>query len=214
MASFGAGVLVAAEPAGYLIATARHVIDGDKWKTAKASEKHAMVRTTEGDIATADVVARHNDLDIALLWVKRSTNKVEFRQPIKRIGDIAVGEPVFAFGHPEGLLFSFTTGLVSSKRDGQQIQISAPTSPGSSGGSLYDSRGRLLGVVSSVFDKNREPNAENLNFAVSVEDLLNLQQWQYVRKTDRSLLEYFSLGGNVSTKKANEDQAPPRHKPN
>lgn len=199
--SYGAGVLVAAEPGGYLIATARHVIDGKKWKTTTAFEKHATVRSVEGDIASGSVVAHHKDLDLVLLWVRRGTNGVEFRQAIKRFEDVAVGEPVFAFGHPAGLLFSFTSGLVSGKREGRQIQISAPISPGSSGGPLYDNRGRLLGVVSWSFDKSREPNAENLNFAVPAEDLLNPAQWQLTREADRPLVEFLGRGAKVPAQK-------------
>lgn len=211
--SYGAGVLVAAEPSGYLIATARHVIDGEKWKTSKPIEWRATVRSAEGDIAIGEVVARHNDLDLALLWVKRGTNRVNFRQAIQRCDDIAVGEPVFAFGHPAGLLFSFTSGLVSGKREGRQIQISAPISPGSSGGPLYDNRGRLLGVVSWSFDKSREPNAENLNFAVPAEDLSNPNQWQLAREADRPVLD-FMRRDVPPVKKPGEIQGGPQHQTN
>lgn len=206
--SYGAGVLVAAEPGGYLIATARHVIDGEKWKTATAFENHVTVRSAEGDIASGSVLARHKDLDLVLLWVKRGTNGVEFRQAIQRFDDVAIGEPVFAFGHPAGLLFSFTSGLVSGKREGRQIQITAPISPGSSGGPLYDNRGRLVGVVSWTFDKSREPNAENLNFAVPVEDLLNAAQWELAREADRPLVEFLGRRATVPGLKSVREPVP------
>jgi len=202
--SYGAGVLIAAEPGGYLIASARHVIDGDKWKSAKVADGRVTVRSSEGDVAAGNVVARHNDLDLALLWVKRGTNGTEFRQAIQKSEEVPVGEQVFAFGHPAGLLFSFTSGLVSGKREGRQIQISAPISPGSSGGPLYDSHARLLGIVSWSFDKSREPNAENLNFAVPVEDLLNPGQWQWTRDGDKGVLEF--LGRAKAPAKSADNQ--------
>ena len=212
--SYGAGVLVAAGRGGYVIATARHVIDGEKWKTTSKFQKRVTVRSAEGDVATGTVLACHSDLDLALLWVKRGTNTTDFLQAIKRSEDVAVGEPVFAFGHPAGLLFSFTSGLVSGKREGRQIQITAPISPGSSGGPLYDSRGRLLGVVSWSFDKSREPNAENLNFAVPVEDLLKPDQWRLAHETDRSVLEFLAKGGRASAKKAGGDAVPAKGQTN
>jgi S1-C subfamily serine protease len=212
--SYGAGVLVAAGYGGYVIATARHVIDGEKWKTTSKLQKQVTVRSAEGDVATGTVLGRHNDLDLALLWVRRGTNGVDFWQPVKRSEEVAVGEPVFAFGHPAGLLFSFTSGLVSGKREGRQIQISAPISPGSSGGPLYDSRGRLLGVVSWSFDKSREPNAENLNFAVPVEDLLKPDQWRLAHEADRGVLEFLGKGNRSAAKKAVGDAVPAKGQTN
>ena len=212
--SYGAGVLVAAGRGGYVIATARHVIDGEKWKTASKLQKQVTVRSAEGDVATGTVLGRHNDLDLALLWVRRGTNGVDFWQPVKRSEEVAVGEPVFAFGHPAGLLFSFTSGLVSGKREGRQIQISAPISPGSSGGPLYDSRGRLLGVVSWSFDKSREPNAENLNFAVPVEDLVKPDQWRLAHEADRAVLEFLGKGNRGAAKKAVGDTVPAKGQTN
>jgi hypothetical protein len=45
------------------------------------------------------------------------------------------------------------------------VQTSAPISPGSSGGGLFDERGNLLGITSFKID-----DAENLNFAIAAED--------------------------------------------
>jgi S1-C subfamily serine protease len=152
------------------------------------------------------VIARHKDLDIALLWVKHATNQVEYIQAIRKAEDIGVGEPVFAFGHPSGLLFSFTSGMVSGKREGRQIQITTPISPGSSGGPLYDSRGRLVGIVSWSVDKSRDPNAENLNFAAPVEDLLNPNQWKLTREGDKSMLYIMERAIKSSVIKATVNQ--------
>lgn len=59
-------------------------------------------------------------------------------------------------------------GMVSSKRalaDGRFFQTSAPISPGSSGGGLFDARGHLVGITTFMLK-----DAQNLNFAIAAEE--------------------------------------------
>jgi V8-like Glu-specific endopeptidase len=70
------------------------------------------------------------------------------------------------------------------------LQISAPVSPGNSGGPVYDQQGNLLGVVSSTLDKSYQPNAENLNFAVSAQALLKENDWEFSKSGKQYLLDY------------------------
>lgn len=77
---------------------------------------------------------------------------------------IEVGDPVYVMGNPLGLEGTFSDGLVSGKRtvDGVAlIQISAPISPGSSGGPVLNDRGEVIGVATSTVH-----GAQNLNIAV------------------------------------------------
>ena len=55
--------------------------------------------------------------------------------------------------------------------NGSTIQMSAPVSPGNSGGPVFDDRGNLVAIVTSMVDKHGDPNAENLNFAVRADAL-------------------------------------------
>lgn len=76
------------------------------------------------------------------------------------------GTTVFAIGNPAGLEKSITTGVVSGIRDfdGRQLlQISAPISPGSSGGPILNTRGEVVGVAVGTLERG-----QNLNFAVPV----------------------------------------------
>jgi outer membrane biosynthesis protein TonB len=76
---------------------------------------------------------------------------------------LKVGARVYTLGAPKGLALSFGEGLVSQLRgeeDLQYIQTTAPVSPGSSGGGLFDKDGRLIGITSFVM------GGQNLNFAV------------------------------------------------
>lgn len=76
-----------------------------------------------------------------------------------------IGQRIYTIGAPRGLELTLSDGLVSALREeagsGGLIQISAPISPGSSGGGLFDEDGRLLGITSMGI----VGVAQNLNFA-------------------------------------------------
>lgn len=79
-------------------------------------------------------------------------------------GRLRVGQRVYAIGAPEGLELTISEGLISSLRefdDEQYIQTSAAISQGSSGGGLFDSEGRLIGITSFFLAEG-----QNLNFAL------------------------------------------------
>ena len=163
--SFGAGTLLQANDDGYLFVTARHVIDGVNWSSATSGSR-GLIMMASGGWGTADVVARHRKLDLLLLWVRRESGSGTFAQPLSKRSDPMEGENIFVIGHPEGLRFTLSTGIIS-RMQGSTIQISAPVSPGNSGGPVFDAQGNLVGIVTSMIDKHGDPNAENLNFAVS-----------------------------------------------
>jgi S1-C subfamily serine protease len=84
-------------------------------------------------------------------------------------GELKVGQRVFAIGNPKGLEVTLSEGLVSGLRgewsDGSHvIQTTAPFSPGSSGGGLFDEQGRLVGITTFI-----ARDAQNLNFALPAE---------------------------------------------
>jgi S1-C subfamily serine protease len=79
---------------------------------------------------------------------------------------LSVGEAVFTIGSPEGLINTLGDGLLSGLRrseDGiEYVQITAPVSPGSSGGGVFDDRGNLIGITTFTVR-----DAQNLNFAIA-----------------------------------------------
>jgi S1-C subfamily serine protease len=80
--------------------------------------------------------------------------------------NVDVGETVFAIGNPRGLEGTFSQGIVSSVRDFDDLtllQITAPISPGSSGGPIVDEKGEIVGVAVATFR-----GGQNLNFAIPV----------------------------------------------
>lgn len=182
--SFGAGMLLEATDKGYLFATARHVISTGVWGL---KEKHrAMLSLRSGIWAGAEVIARHTNLDLVLIWMPRHSGHADFVQPIAVAKE---GQTIYVIGHPEGLKYTLSTGIISRMED-STLQISAPVSPGNSGGPVYDQQGNLLGVVSSTLDKSYQPNAENLNFAVSAQALLKDGDWEFTKNGKEYLDEY------------------------
>ena len=75
-----------------------------------------------------------------------------------------VGETVYAVGNPRGLEGTFSQVIISSIRpvgSDKLIQITAPLSPGSSGGPVLNRKGEVIGVsVLTIRD------GQNLNFAI------------------------------------------------
>ena len=85
---------------------------------------------------------------------------------------VQIGMPVYVTGNPRGLEGTFSDGLISAIREvnGRKLfQMTAPVSPGSSGGPVLNSSGEVIGItVSQVKD------GQNLNFAVPVNYLKEL----------------------------------------
>ncbi|HEY9063795.1 MAG TPA: S1C family serine protease [Burkholderiaceae bacterium] len=91
---------------------------------------------------------------------------------------LAVGQNVYALGSPEGLELTLSAGLLSSLRKDSadrltMIQTSAPISPGSSGGGLFDDQGHLIGLTTMIAAAR---NAQNLNFALPAGWITELPQ--------------------------------------
>lgn len=203
--AYGAGVIALADIDGFLVLTSRHVIEEMSYRPGVGQEVGLLLQDHQQALAT--VVGIHNQLDLALLWVGRDDNEETYVQPLRSFDSIDVGEQVFAIGHPQGLAFSISAGLVSQKRNGDLVQISAPVSPGNSGGPIYDTYGKLIGVVQSVFDKSKDPNAENLNFAVRADDLFVVSAWTLADEGRLAISEINDLGpGTTDSRPVEEEQ--------
>jgi serine protease Do len=81
---------------------------------------------------------------------------------------LVVGQKIYTIGNPRGLERTLSDGLISALRydtDNQLsfIQISAPISPGSSGGGLFDENGNLIGITTALVR-----DAQNLNLVIPI----------------------------------------------
>jgi S1-C subfamily serine protease len=66
---------------------------------------------------------------------------------------VQVGDSVYAVGNPQGLEGTFSQGIVSSIRElgsNKLLQITAPISPGSSGGPVLNEKGEVIGVSVAI----------------------------------------------------------------
>ena len=136
------------------IASNLHVVEGSARGYAKlVGEK------TKFDIEGITAVDPERDLVV----VKISTARAQ----VLPLGDskrVQVGESVYAVGDPQGLEGTFSQGIVSSIREvgtDSLLQITAPISPGSSGGPVLNGKGEVIGVSVATFS-----GGQNLNFAV------------------------------------------------
>ena len=137
-----------------LIATNYHVIEGAARGTAKLVGQFSTY-TIEG------VTATDKTNDLALLKVTMSgINPL----PLGNSSDVKIGETVYVAGNPKGLEGTFSDGIISSRRDQytkERLQMTAPISPGSSGGPVLNSKGEVIGVSFMTL-----VGGQNLNFAI------------------------------------------------
>jgi len=150
--SQGSGFIV--RPDGAVV-TNYHVISNAKDIKVKVGDK---VLDVEGLIHT------DKENDLVILKVKGE------KLPVVKLGDIAkanVGEKVYVISSPEGLENTISDGLLSGIRDitsdKKVLQITAPISPGSSGGPVFNKDGEVIGVATFLIKE-----AQNLNFAMPV----------------------------------------------
>jgi tetratricopeptide (TPR) repeat protein len=98
------------------------------------------------------------------------------------------GSNIYAIGNPQGLEKSISAGILSAVRTvgkRELIQITTPVSHGSSGGPVFDSSGKVIGVTVSSIEEG-----QNLNFAVPALAVIELLRGHPLLSTDFSdLLE-------------------------
>lgn len=153
--SRGSGVALSSD----VVATNCHVVYG-------ASRIQVVVDQHDYE-AELIIVARERD--ICLLRVRSAALRPV---AIARPESIRTGDRVYSIGSPRSLELTISEGLVSGLRmteHGDVIQTSAPISPGSSGGGLFNVDGELIGLT-TFFLKD----SQNLNFAVPASAATNL----------------------------------------
>ena len=144
------------------IATNLHVVEG-------ASRGYAKLVGQNEKYDIEGITAIDAERDLVVLKVR------SFGPQLVLLGNsdrVQVGETVYAVGNPHGLEGTFSDGIISSIRyvgSSMILQITAPLSPGSSGGPVLNRRGEVIGI--SVITIR---NGQNLNFAIPSSYLLEL----------------------------------------
>ncbi|MCT4621109.1 MAG: trypsin-like peptidase domain-containing protein [Marinisporobacter sp.] len=107
-----------------------------------------------------NIIKYHTDYDLALIKVDRKTKPIHLNE---KDLDLVRGQKIVAIGSPLGLFNTISDGIVSGFREFdyiKMVQITAPISPGSSGGALMNMYGKLVGITTSGLE------GQNLNMAV------------------------------------------------
>ncbi|MDQ6947782.1 MAG: S1C family serine protease [Actinomycetota bacterium] len=154
--ALGSGFVVLSRDGTSNIVTNFHVV-ADVWG---AGGRMVSVGLRNGSVqGTIARVSEENDL--ALVTVAGTLPALSASG-----GNPSIGDPVLVAGSPRGLAGSVTSGIVSGLRSFGNtpfVQISAPTSPGNSGGPVVDRSGKVLGIVTM---KDVGPGSEGLTFAI------------------------------------------------
>jgi len=99
--------------------------------------------------------------DLALLEVIGLKRKVPYLKFAKD-EDIHLGVEVFAFGHPMGMAWSLSKGIISSTERYarhpyiKSIQIDAAINKGNSGGPVLNEKGEIVGIASLLVSRTNQ----------------------------------------------------------
>ncbi len=139
-----------------VIVTNNHVVDGNAEVTIKG-------KSFEKTLSRVWYTDRKHDL--AFLQPPSGAQLAEIK--LGHYEELRDGEEVVAIGHPFGLNYTATQGVISKVdriRDGLKfIQIDAAINPGNSGGPLVNEKGEIIGVNSFIIR-----GGDNLGFALPV----------------------------------------------
>ena len=171
--AIGTGAIVSSE--GYVL-TNWHVIAGQEvgvifFKPAVGTEP------SDQSGFGVKLIAQDPVADLALLKIVKAPAGLV---PLK-LGDISsvqVAEDIHIIGHPHGLFWSYSTGVVSQVRDNYKwtyedgskhsakvLQMQTAINPGNSGGPVLDDGGNILGLVAM------SEEGQNLNYAIAVDEI-------------------------------------------
>jgi hypothetical protein len=170
------------------IVTNLHVIEGAKYGYVlenNSSKKHKI----EGYY----YIDKKNDL--AVLSVPTLTAEP---MSLSQINKPEIGEKIYAIGNPKGLSGTISEGIVSGIRtldDKELIQITAPISPGSSGGPVINNLGQVIGVAVGTLT-----SGQNLNFAIPISYLKLL-----LKKESKSIVS-LNIAKGVTAPKTKKDE--------
>ena len=170
----GAGFLVDKER-GWIVTNA-HV--------ASYSPAKIKVSFKDEDFIPGETVYVDRYLDLAVIKINPErilNDKTEVN--LKCDGDLKIGHPVGAFGHPWDFEYTGTKGIISGKTShfgNELLQTDAPINAGNSGGPLISLKtGEVVGINTSSYDNDEDQNtnfAEQVKFVCRVLELLKQEK--------------------------------------
>jgi len=192
----GTGTLFYVNAEGMAI-TNSHVVAGCKEVKVEGSD-------------SAKVVTQDTANDLALVKIAGANSA--FGRIDSDPGKIRQGEEIVVFGYPLNSVLSsggnLTPGVISALtglgNNTNQLQITAPIQPGSSGSPVLNAKGNVIGVVAMKLSDSKMAQttgqvAQNINFAISGQSLKAF--------LDAHQVSYTSGGGFFSLGKSKADLA-------
>lgn len=164
--SLGSGFVVSAD--GYILTNAHVVQDADR----------IVVRLADRRELPAKLIGADRYSDVALLKIDASG------LPTVQMGDsdkLEIGQWVLAIGSPFGLDHTATQGIISGLQRSLPsdtyvpfIQTDVPVNPGNSGGPLFDTTGKVIGINSQIFSTTG--GYMGLSFAIPINEAMHVAE--------------------------------------
>ncbi|WP_435086971.1 S1C family serine protease [Candidatus Pelagibacter bacterium nBUS_33] len=195
---------------GLKIITNWHVVETAKNVTI-CLKTEDLNKVCETDYYNGKVIKRNKQKDLAMIEVKGLPGNIK---PVSygKYKNVKIGQTAFAIGHPEGLVWTFTNGMISQKRPehkwsyktsrhkAKTIQIQVPINPGNSGGPLFNKDQKLIGVNTFTSE------GENLNFAIAVDDLIEFINEVQQKDIDFKYIKKKKKGNTWIQKKSDKNK--------
>lgn len=181
----GTGIIIDKKGKDYIVATNAHVVGFWAMYEADAFSPGDSILRYNLDVRFADdankyivknvfISRKHKDLALVVFESDQIYPKLNMNSE-----NVKVGETVYAMGHPKGLEFTFTSGIISairkynakSSENYKFLQTQAAINSGNSGGPLVDVNGNFVGINTM---KISQEGVEGLGFAISVNELMDL----------------------------------------
>ncbi|RZJ03506.1 MAG: PDZ domain-containing protein [Brevundimonas sp.] len=161
--SSGSGAVIDAREG--IVVTNNHVVEGGRKYT---------VDLTDGRIFDATLIGTDKATDLAVLKIEPGDRTLNLSQiEVVDSDSLRTGDLAFAVGYPLGLDQTLTMGVISGlgrsgmgDRIEDYIQTDAAVNSGNSGGPLLDSRGRLIGINTSILSGGMGGGNDGIAFAV------------------------------------------------
>ena len=150
----GTGFVVSSQ--GHIL-TCAHVLVGDRFQVIS---EHGYPRSVE-------VLGKDETCDLAILYAESLTEPpLTFADP----ATIGEGQTVYALGHPRGLDFTLSRGIISNRqrvRSGVSLlQTDVSLNLGNSGGPLVNEQGEVIGVANQILE-----GGQGLGFGIALQHI-------------------------------------------
>lgn len=164
--TFGTGFVISFNDEDYVL-TNYHVIE---------SSNHITAYLNDDEEVTLEIIGFDKDSDLAILSFEDEIRIQPLSVELKK--DPKIGDFVLVIGHPLGLDYTSTFGIVSAinrELDLEEfylenlIQVDAAINPGNSGGPLFNIDGKVIGINVAMME-----DSQGLGFAIPISDVYEI----------------------------------------